>query len=31
LEHCVTVVGSRKRSARGHFRNAGILVDRPTE
>ena len=27
LEECVTVVGNRKASARGHFRHAGISVD----
>jgi transposase len=27
LEECVTVVGGRKSSARGHFRRAGISID----
>jgi hypothetical protein len=27
LEECVTVVGARKASARGHFRRAGISID----
>jgi hypothetical protein len=27
LEECVTVVGNRKASARGHFRRAGISID----
>lgn len=27
LEECVEVVGARKRSARGHFRRAGISIN----
>ncbi len=27
LEECVSVVGARKASARGHFRHPGISVD----
>ena len=27
LEECVTVVGNRKASAKGHFRHAGISID----
>jgi hypothetical protein len=27
LEECVSVVGARKASARGHFRRSGISVD----
>ncbi|KAK0747310.1 hypothetical protein B0T21DRAFT_278698, partial [Apiosordaria backusii] len=27
LEECVEVVGARKGSARGHFRQAGISID----
>ena len=29
LEECVTVVGAQKASARGHFRRAGISMDKP--
>jgi transposase len=29
LEWCVGVVGSRKQSARGHFRHAGWSIDEP--
>ena len=29
LEECVTVVGARKASASGHFRRAGISMDKP--
>jgi transposase len=31
LEECVTKVGERKASARGHFRRAGIAIDEPVE
>lgn len=31
LEECVEVVGSRKASARGHFRRGGISIDEPSE
>jgi transposase len=31
LEECVTVVGGRKSSARGHFRRAGISIDEHVE
>ncbi len=28
LEECVTVVGAREASARGHFRRAGISINK---
>jgi transposase len=31
LEECVTVVGGREASAKGHFRRAGISIDEPSE
>jgi hypothetical protein len=31
LEECVTIVGGRKTSAKGHFRHAGISIDKPAE
>ncbi len=31
LEHCVTVVGGLKASARGYFRHVGISIDEPAE
>lgn len=31
LEECVTVVGGREASAKGHFRCAGISIDEPSE
>lgn len=31
VEECVTVVGSRKESVRGHFRRAGFSIDEPAE
>lgn len=31
LEECITVVGERKASARGHFSRAGISIDEPPE
>jgi transposase len=31
LEECITVVGGRKASARGHFRRVGFSIDEPLE
>lgn len=31
LRHCVEVVGQNKKSARGHFRHAGLSVEEPYE
>jgi transposase len=29
LEWCIDVVGARKSSAHGHFRNAGLTIEEP--
>lgn len=31
VKSCVKAVGSRQNSAEGHFRNAGLYVDQPSE
>ena len=29
LEWCISVVGGNERSARGHFRHAGLIIEEP--
>jgi hypothetical protein len=29
LEWCIDVVGGRERSAKGHFRHAGLILEEP--